>query len=132
MIVFLRNLPDDTTRQEIIDFVTPALKGGLFRARGLVTSLDILAIRDNSTRLMEYHGLVHVEPDEAGLRLIRKLHGRLFKGRRMTVREYVMRSWKNDRRGGPASPVPVAVERRIGPIRRANLKIQTLKTIKPL
>ena len=96
MIVFLRNLPEDTTRQDIIDFIMPAVKGGLFRAGGKVTGIDILANRDNNTRLMEYHGLVHISPDEAALRAIRKLHGRPLKGKRMAVREYVIRSWKND------------------------------------
>jgi RNA recognition motif-containing protein len=132
MILFLRNLPEDTTRQEIIDFVMPAVRGGIFRTRGKIISIDILAIRDCGTELMEYHGLVHISPDDVGQRAIRKLHGQMFKGRRMTVREYIVRSWRNDRRDYSKPPQPVAVERRKGPIRRHGLKAQIMKTIKPL
>jgi RNA recognition motif-containing protein len=132
MIVFLRNIPDDTARQDIIDFVMPAVRGGLFRAKGKITSIDILAIKDGDTGSMEYHGLVYISPDEAGLRAIKKLNGQPFKGRRLTVREYVARSWKNDRRGPPKPPPPPEIgERRKNPTRRGNLKIQRLKAIKP-
>ena len=130
MIVFMKNIPDDTTRQEIIDFLMPVVKGGIFRTRGKITSIDILAIKDNNTNIMEYHGLAHIMPDQVGQRVIKKLHGQPFKGKRIALREYIERSWKNDRRDPTKPPVPVPVERRTGQVRRSNLKIQKLKSIK--
>jgi hypothetical protein len=129
MILFLRNIPDDTSRQDIIDFVMPAVRGGLFRARGKITSIDVLAIKDPATGLPEYHGLVHVMPDAVGLRAIRRLHGQSLKGRRIAVREYVARSWRNDRRDPSRPPPPGIVDRRKTPARRENLKVQVLKAI---
>jgi hypothetical protein len=129
MIVFLRNIPNDTHRQEIIDFVMPAVRGGLFRPKGKIASIDILAVKDPATELTEYHCLVHVLPDEVGLRVIRRLHGQQFKGKRITVREYVVRSWRNDRRDPTRPPPPGIVDRRKSPTRRENLKIQVLKAI---
>lgn len=132
MIVFLRNIPSDTSRQEIIAFVMPVVKGGLFRAKGKITSIDILAIKDNANGLVEYHGLVHITPDEVGLRVIKKLHGQPFKGKRMALHEYVVRSWKNDRRDPTRlKPPGIIVDRRKGPQRRSNLKILKLKAIRP-
>jgi hypothetical protein len=130
MIVFMRNIPDDTTRQEIIDFLMPTVKGGIFRAKGKITSIDILAIKDNNTSLTEYHGLAHIMPDQVGQRVIKKLHGQPFKGKRIALHEYIERSWKNDRRDPTKPSVPVAGERRAGQVRRTNLKIQKLKSIK--
>ena len=129
MIVFIRKIPENTTRQEIIDFLMPVVKGGIFRIKGKITSIDFLAIRDNNTRLMEFHGLAHIMPDTVGQRVIKKLHGQVFKGKRIALHEYVERSWRNDRRDSAKPPVPVAVERRKGPARRSNLKIQRVKSI---
>lgn len=129
MIVFVRNLPEDTTRQDIIDFIMPAVRGGLFRARGKITSIDVLVIRDSNTKLMEYHGLVHIAPDAVAQRVIRKLHGQHLKGKRVALREYIVRSWRNDRRDPLRKPPEGIIDRRKNPIRRDNLKIQVLKAI---
>lgn len=130
MIVFIKNIPQETNRQDIIDLVMPVVMGGFFRLRGKISRVDILAIADNNTGLMEYHGLVHIVPDEVGHRVIRRLHGQYFKGKRVALREYVVRTWRNDRRDVSKPPVPVAVERRNGQVRRSNLKIQKLRAIK--
>jgi len=128
MIVFLRNIPADTSRRDIVDFVSPALQGGLFRARGEIQSVSVLLIKDKAVNLMEYHAIVNIKPDAVALRAIKKLHGGVFKGKRIVVREYVVRSWKNDRRIVPGTVEP-PLERRSTPTRRRSLHIEMKKLV---
>lgn len=96
MLIFLRNIPDDTTHKEIFEFIIPALKRTIFRAAGEIKSIKIMAMKDNGLELVENHAVVHIEPDSMGLRSIKKLHGKSFKGKRLTVREYHKRSHRTD------------------------------------
>ncbi len=98
MILFLRKIPANTKLAEISDFVSPALKGGLFRKSGRIVKIEILALHDVRLNAHEFHGLVTVEPDSAGFRAIKLLKGRRFKDKLILVRQYVHRSWHNDPR----------------------------------
>lgn len=98
MILFLRKIPANTKLAEISAFVAPALKGGLFRKSGRIVKIEILALHDIRLNAHEFHGLVTVEPDSAGLRAIKLLKGRRFKDKLIIVRQYVHRSWHNDPR----------------------------------
>ncbi|MGZ4958003.1 MAG: hypothetical protein ACXV7J_02015 [Methylomonas sp.] len=98
MILFLRKIPANTKLTEISDFVTPALKGGLLRKAGRLVKVEILALHDVRLNVHEFHGLVTVEPDSAGLRAIKLLKGRRFKDKLIIVRQYMHRSWHNDPR----------------------------------
>lgn len=98
MIIFIRKIPANTKFGDIADFVTPALKGGLFRRAGRIVKIEILALHDTQLNTHEFHGLVTIEPDSAGLRAIRQLKGRRFKDKLLIIRQYVHRSWHNDRR----------------------------------
>lgn len=130
MIVFLRNIPNGTTRKDIANFLMPALKGGLFRATGKILSIDFLVIQDTETQITEYHGLVSILPDSAARRVIKKLHGQPLKNQRIALREYVMRSWQNDRRSMAKLAAHDPGDRRIGVSRRRGyLKVQKLKSI---
>lgn len=126
MIVFLRNIPGDTLRSEIVDFIQPALKGGFFKASGEIKKIELLALRDKDINLVEYHALVHIEPDAAALRVIKKLHGQRFRDKRITVREYYVRSWKNDRRSAPHQGVSYLKEKRKNSDRRRNLEVEEM------
>lgn len=98
MILFLRKIPANSKLGEIVDFVTPALKGGLFRRSGKILKVQILAQHDTLLNVHEFHGLVTVEPDSAGFRAIKLLKGRRFKDKLIIVRQYVHRNWHNDPR----------------------------------
>jgi hypothetical protein len=123
MIVFLRNIPGDTLRSEIADFINPVIKGGLFSAKGEIKKIEILKLKDKDINLTEYHALVHIEPDAVALRVIRKLHGQRFRDRRITVRQYYARNWKNDRRTDSNETDAALKEKRKNPTRRRNLEI---------
>lgn len=98
MIIFLRKIPVTTKIRELIDFVEPALKGGLFKKSGKIMEAKILAMQDTRYKALEFHGLISVEPDVAALRAIKRLKGQRFKGRLVVVRQYFHRDWHNDPR----------------------------------
>jgi hypothetical protein len=130
MIIFIRNIPEDTLRQEIIAFLKPALKGGLFSVDGEIRNIKYLKITDKNTSLAEYHALVQVEPDAAALRVIKKLHGKKFRGRHTVVRQYHVRRWQNDKRLSSSKEVsPELKERRTNPTRRRNTEITEVNTM---
>ena len=127
MIVFLRNIPDDTSRLDIVGFINPALEGGFFKAKGEILSIGVLMAKDKALNLAEYHAIVNIKPDAVALRVIKKLHGQLFRGRRIVVREYVVRDWRNDRRAIPGKAGEISTERRLTPTRRRTLRIEMKK-----
>ena len=121
MIIFIRKIPAATKASELIDFVGPALKGGLFRKSGRITAVKILAVQDKRLNTLEFHGLVSVEPDAVGIRAIRKLKGSRFKGKLIIVRQYFIRDWHKDPRQNPRRVVDKNIlDRRINDRRRGN------------
>ena len=68
MLVFIRRIPQDTCRAELVELIAPALKGGMFRARGEILNVTLLAMRDKASGLAEYHAVVHIKPDAAARR----------------------------------------------------------------
>ncbi len=119
MIIFIRKIPANTKLSEVIAFVEPALKRGLFRKGGIIKGAKILALRDKRLNAMEFHGLVTVEPDKVALRAIKQLKGQRFKGKFVVVRQYFQRSWHNDPRQNRAGAQGFdMIERRLSDRRR--------------
>jgi hypothetical protein len=98
MILFFRNIPAETHPSELKGYVMPALEGGLFSRSGRILRAEIIIMRDKTTKKLEYHGLVHVDSDQAGKRAIKKLNEKPFKNMTIFVREYFNRNRKNDPR----------------------------------
>ena len=98
MLIFLANIPKNTTKRDIIDFLNPVIKNGLFPKKGIIESLEILIYEDSNSTTSPHFGLVRIEPDSAANRAIKKLNKTPLKGKRITVREYCVRSWRNDPR----------------------------------
>lgn len=105
MIIFIRGISELTKKEELWDFVSPALVNKLRFINGKVIKTEILILQNRKTKLVEFHGLVTVNSEKAGRLAIKKLNGSLFKGKRVIAREYVVRSWKNDRRQNHADKV---------------------------
>jgi RNA recognition motif-containing protein len=123
MMIFIRNIPKDTLRSEIIEFVKPALKGGFFSQQGLIRDIEILTLKNKDINLMEYHALVGIEPELSAIRAIKKLHGQRFKEKRITVRQYFIRRWQNDRRTGNSKFTSGFREKRHTATRRRNMEV---------
>ena len=122
MKIILVALHPDTTKQDIIHFLSPVIKGSFFRKKGVIESLEIKVLYDNKAKTTEYHGLVIVKPALVANRIIKKLHRKALKGKYIAVREYHDRTWHNDPRlNGPS--VIAYPDRRVGDRRRFHLQV---------
>ena len=72
MIVFLRRIPADTKKQEIIAYIKPFLKGRLLQKSGRIEGVKILVLKETQTNTIEYHGLVTIDSDDVARRVIKK------------------------------------------------------------
>jgi len=98
MIIFLTRIPADTKHDDIIDFIEPMLKGGLFKKSGYIRKINLLILKDIEINELEYHALVTVGPDKVAERVIKRLNRKPINGKHIAVREYVLRNWHNDPR----------------------------------
>lgn len=98
MKIILKYIPAHTRKQDIYNFIAPALKGGLFRQNGKIVDISLLIYKNSSLNSFIHHGLVDIRPDAAASRTIKKLNRKMFKGKHIGVQEYHLRSWRNDRR----------------------------------
>ncbi|CAG1021647.1 hypothetical protein DOJK_01137 [Patescibacteria group bacterium] len=113
MIVIFKNIPTRTKKLDIKNFITPVVNGGWFDKKGTVINISILVQRNLRTREIVYHGLVEIEPDSVGIRLITKLNRKILLGKYIAVSEYHVRNFRNDPRLRKRRPKPGVLERRI-------------------
>lgn len=92
MIIILVNLPDNTNKKEIEDFIRPAIKGGH------IGSIAIIVQKKPKTHEIKYHGLVRITPDSVAKRAVESLNKEQINGRHIDVHEYRARYWHNDPR----------------------------------
>ncbi|MGR8997930.1 MAG: hypothetical protein ACU88J_02635 [Gammaproteobacteria bacterium] len=101
MIMFIRDIPSETKKYEIASFIERVFNHcflGRPSATLSIADIEILSIQDVDSNTLEKHGLVRISPKEVAKRVIKKLDGTIFKGTRVTVREYINRSAHNDPR----------------------------------
>lgn len=103
MTLFIRGISEYTKKSDLWEFVAPELNNRLRLMHSKVVKSEILILQDKNTKSIEFHGLVHVNSERAGRHAIKKLNGKLFQGKRVAIREYIQRSWKNDRRENHAA-----------------------------
>ena len=65
-----------------------------FSSKPEIVSCRILAISDNRG-IMQRHGLINVTPDDAALKIIRKLNGAYLMEKRVAVKKYEARLYKD-------------------------------------
>ena len=131
MIIFLAKIQPSTTKRDIVDFISPVLKGGLFATKGILENIEIRVLRDSCANMTEYHAIVQVSPDKAALRVIHQLNRKKLNGKPINVRLYHIRNRKNDRRLENQYPVLKIKQRRLSKRRRDYLEMLIKKeTIK--
>lgn len=123
MIIFLRRIPGNTKKHEIIDFINPILKGGLFQKSGHIEQIKILVLKNTQNNILEFHGLVTIDSEQVGKRIIKKLNRKYFKDKPIAVREYHHRTWHNDPRINMHEQNEELVNRRRSDRRRARLEV---------
>ncbi|WP_428604734.1 RNA recognition motif domain-containing protein [Sedimenticola sp.] len=131
MEIFVRRLPNSTTRLDLMQFISAALKPKWYLLQfspiGTLGHCDICRIDDPKTKQVEYHGIVQVEPPSAALSLINRLNGELFKTKKVEVRKFFRRSSKRDRRRIQDSQPPnEIIEKRKQDRRRSGITIDFL------
>lgn len=122
MLIFLARIQPNTTKRDIVDFISPALKGGLFAPKGILKNIEILALRDSRTNVTENHAIVQIEPDKAALKVIRKLNRKKLNGKPINVRPYHIQNRENDPRLKHRYPAPKFKEKRLSERRRDSLE----------
>jgi hypothetical protein len=89
--IILKYIPKNTTNGQILQFIKPALKGGLFSKSGTIERISVLVQKDRLSDTMMYHAILYVQPDQAAKRIISKLDGKPLNGHPIAVKEYVER-----------------------------------------
>jgi hypothetical protein len=128
MMVFFKNIPKNANHSEISSLIKPVVKGGLFKAKGNLKGLQILVLKERSTKLAEYHALAQIEPEDVALRVIKTLHGNILRGSRISVRPFHARNPNNDRRKGQNVETSPFKDKRTNPDRRRDLEIYKVAT----
>lgn len=131
MDIFIRRLPNSTTRLDLMQFVSAALKPKWyllqFSPLGKLTHCDICRIDDTGNGQVEYHGLARIDPPSAGLEVINRLNGEYFKNKKVEVRKFFRRSTKRDRRHVAENELPQgSFEKRKKDRRRPHLHMEYL------
>lgn len=131
MEIFIRRLPNSTTRLDLMQFVSAALKPKWYLLQfspiGKLGHCDICRIDNPRTKQVEYHGIVHVDPPSVALNLINRLNGEIFKTKKVGVRKFFHRSSKRDRRRTPLEQISRDIsEQRKQDRRRSDIQIDHL------
>jgi len=98
MIIILKKIATNTTERDIETFITPVLKGGLFRASGRIENISLWIYQIVQSNTIEYYALVNIEPDAVGQRVINQLNKKQLNGKYIGIQEYHVRHWSNDKR----------------------------------
>jgi hypothetical protein len=98
MIIILKKIAANTTERDIETFITPVLKGGLFRASGRIENISLWIYQIVQSNTIEYYALVNIEPDAVGQRVINQLNKKQLNGKYIGIQEYHVRHWSNDKR----------------------------------
>ena len=88
--LLIPRIADSTTRKDLIHFANKVLEKWLrlpFSAQPRIVSCRILHITDH-VGVTQRHGLINVTPDDAALKIIRKLNGQYLNGKRVGVKQY--------------------------------------------
>lgn len=90
MNILIPRITDKTTRKDIREFINRILEQWFrlpFSKQPRIVSCKILAISDG-VGIIQRHGLVSVTPEDAALKVIRKLNGKLLVGKRVGVKQF--------------------------------------------
>jgi len=98
MIIILKRIPENTKKAEIIEYLSPVIKGKIFQKTGVIEQVQIKVFKDPQTHNLEFYGLVVIDYDEVAERVIKKINRKVFKGKNIAVSEFHIRSWQIDRR----------------------------------
>jgi len=90
MNIIIPRITGKTNRKDLRGFVNRVLDSWFrlpFSAHPQIVRCRIISVTDR-TGVTQRHGIINVTPDDAALRIIRKLNGEYLKGKRVGVKQY--------------------------------------------
>ena len=90
MNIIIPGITEKTNRKELTSFINRVLEKWFrlpFSAHPKIVRCRIISV-DDSTGVTQHHGIINVTPDDATLRIIRKLNGEYLNGKRVGVKRY--------------------------------------------
>jgi hypothetical protein len=120
MIIIVKNIRASVSSSDLHDFVEPVLKRSFPFRSGRIVKTEILILREKETNSVEYHGLVYVNSDAAARRAVVKLRGKRLANKAVSVKEYFIRDWHNDRRVRHTADPANYEQKRVADRRRNN------------
>lgn len=125
MMVFFKNIPPSTQKTDLVEFIKPAMKQSffyrLFSLPGAIVDIALLNLLDQEKNQINAHGVVTIMPDSIASLVIQKLDRKVINGRRIVVREYHVRSEKNDPRKNNNNVPQDIIDKRVGDRRQYQL-----------
>lgn len=125
MLVFFKNVPPTTNKTDLIGFIKPAIKRNFFyrffSLPGAIVDITLLSLLDQEKNMVNVHGVVTIMPDDVASLVIKQLDRKVVNGRRITVREYHLRSDQNDPRKNSSNVPQSVIDQRIGDRRQFEL-----------
>lgn len=129
MIIIFEKISPKTKVDDIRDFIAPVLKGHIFQKSGRIGYIKIEILKDSMSGKVDYYALVLVNSDSVAQRIIKRKNKRPLVGRRVKVRQFFVRSWRNDPRnkGGQKSEGIVDMresDRRVAALEEVDVRTQ--------
>ena len=90
MNIIIPGITEKTNRKELTSFINRVLEKWFrlpFYAHPKIVRCRIISV-DDSTGVTQHHGIINVTPDDAALRIIRKLNGKYLNGKRVGVKRH--------------------------------------------
>ncbi|MGR8981341.1 MAG: hypothetical protein ACU84H_14785 [Gammaproteobacteria bacterium] len=113
MVIFLKNLPADIKKYEIVSFLNQAYTAcRLSTPKVAIRDIEILTAPDVDVDSSEKYAIVKVFPIETGKKILRWLDGRSFKQKPIDAHEFVYRSAGKDPRKNASRVAKDLIERR--------------------
>lgn len=101
MLVVFLHIPINSSKMDLQLYVEQALKPcvlNAFQRPGKIVDIKLLRLENRHLKTDELHSIMHIEPDSAALKIIRRFNRKKFNGKYINVREYKRRFLRNDAR----------------------------------
>ncbi|MDO9047758.1 MAG: RNA-binding protein [Methylobacter sp.] len=125
MLVFFKNIPPTTQKSDLVEVIKPAIKCSpfyrFFHLPGTIVDITLLNLLDKEKNMLNAHGVVTIMPDDVASLVIKQLDRKAVNGRRITVREYHIRSEQNDPRKASHDAPQDIIDQRVGDRRQYEL-----------